>query len=533
MNLTINILLDQLRKYKLKAYVNGMEERSFSRPALLPRDYEIMRPDLIHVCRLSDALRASAQMTDMAYICVRDRILDDQETEERLKGMIVINENVEVENLLSIVSDIFLTIGEWQRQMQDALIHDRGLQQLLDLSVPILENTINISDSAFMLLARTDSIETDDPLSVELKKFGYHPETTLQKFREQHRFADWDQVKDFIINDSLAFSPYVLVNKVFRFRNTYFIHVVMTCDHHPLSDGLLELFGLLTDILAIYAERNWKDKNALSHNYDSFMMDLITGTLTSPADIEDRAKYLGVRTGDRMVLMKLTVAPGSEAALGRIGRELSELLPSVQVILYDRALLALIHLRPAGNSLGVSDEELQAFLTQHQASAAVSNIFTGLENIPAAFRQASLALKYDISLRGREIIDSLLPVTTDVKPIPFQKRVLHSLLGESPRGEEIWHYSRYYQVLRDLYLSDQQHGTNNLQLLRVYLYTERKATDTGQLLHMHRNNVIYHMGRIESSMGLDLNDQGTRLGLEMSFILLDIYGFLEETTRAE
>ena len=62
MNLTINILLDQLRKYKLEAYVNGMEERSFSRPALLPRDYEIMRPDLIHVCRLSDALRASAQM---------------------------------------------------------------------------------------------------------------------------------------------------------------------------------------------------------------------------------------------------------------------------------------------------------------------------------------------------------------------------------------------------------------------------------------------------------------------------------------
>ena len=44
---------------------------------------------------------------------------------------------------------------------------------------------------------------------------------------------------------------------------------------------------------------------------------------------------------------------------------------------------------------------------------------------------------------------------------------------------------------------------------------------------MHRNNVIYRIGKIEILMDLDLNDYNTRLGLEMSFLLMEIFGFPE------
>lgn len=123
----------------------------------------------------------------------------------------------------------------------------------------------------------------------------------MQLFRQNHRFEVWNNAQSLLINDSKTMSQYILVNKVFRFRNTYFTHVVMVCDHHPLSDGLLELFTILTDILAIYAERNWKDKNALSHNYDKFFQDLLTGSLTSPMDIMERAQYLGLRTAGQFL----------------------------------------------------------------------------------------------------------------------------------------------------------------------------------------------------------------------------------------
>ena len=523
MNLSLNIILDQLRSLPLEVHIDDPAEKIFCRGALLPLDYRVMRKDLLHVCRLSDALRASAAVPDRFYLCVRDRITDGQETDERLQGMIIVNENMETELLLNTVQEIFDRISEWYRKMQDALIHEAGLQVILDLSESIIGNTINISDSAFTLLARTTHIETDDPISLALAEFGYHPESTLQLFRQNHRFEVWNNAQSLLINDSKTISQYVLVNKVFRFRNTYFTHVVMVCDHHPMSAGLLELFSILTDILAIYAERNWKDKNALSHNYDTFFQDLLTGALTNPMDIMERAQYLGLRTTGQFRLMRLSVGDGMETALGRIGRELSELVPGSQVLVYEQSVLALMHLRQNGG-IGIPEEHLIHFLSRHQAQCGLSDDFTGLEHLRRAYEQASLALKYSGTLRGTEFLRNLMEFPEASPLCTFQSRVLHGLLGENPGNEENWRDSVYYKGLQTLYAYDQQHNTNNLQLLRTYLWYERKATETGQELHMHRNNVIYRISRIEQLMDLRLDDHGTRVGLEMSFLLLELYG---------
>ena len=525
MNLTINILLDRLQNFSLEAHIAKSDHHAFVRPAMLPRDYSLMREDQIHICRLSDALRASAQVDGRYYICVRDRIKDAEETDERLTGMIIINENLEVECLLNSVYEVFRQINEWHRAMLEGLVKEKSLEDILALSEPILNNTVNISDSAFMLLARTNGIETDDPISLRLMENGCHPEATLQMFRKANRFAAWKRAGGIMINRERTLGPYDLVNRIFHFQNTYFTHVVMVCDHHPLNDGLLELFALLTDIVAIYAERNWKNKNALSHNYDSFLTDLISGTLTDNEDIEERARYLGLRTEDRMVLLKITLEEGAEPALGRIGHELTGLLPSVEVILYDHALLALVHFLSVTDTLENHTEDLRAFFSRHHAAAAASSTYRGLKNTSAAYRQASLAMKYRKEReKGRvSALFSEAPVLEE--PTTFQTQVLYSLLGEAPQEAEIWRYSDYYKALRDIYQNDALHSTNNLQLLRTYLWNERRATETGQKLHMHRNNVIYRISRIETMIGMELSDHDTRMGFEMSFLLLEIFGF--------
>ena len=61
MKLSWNIILDQLRNYNLEVHVTGDLTRRFLRPALLPQSFDVMREDLLHICRLSDAMRASAE----------------------------------------------------------------------------------------------------------------------------------------------------------------------------------------------------------------------------------------------------------------------------------------------------------------------------------------------------------------------------------------------------------------------------------------------------------------------------------------
>lgn len=527
MTLSLHIILDQLRVLKTESHISMPSETRFRRCALLPRNYSSMKKDYIHVCRLSEALHASAEVTGMYYLCIRDRMQDASETEQALQGMVIVNENMDVEKLLDMVQDIFQRIGDWYQEMQRALIHEMPLQHILDISGSVIGNTINISDSAFTLLARTSSIETDDPISLELAENGYHPESTLRQFRQHHRFEAWQNSAGFLINDACDICPYTMVNKVFRFQNTYFTHAVMVCDHHALSDGLLELYGMLTEILGLYAERNWEDKDALSHNYDQFMTELLAGNLTNATDIEERAQYLGIRPKGRFRLVKLSVQHGVEASLGRIGRDFLELLPSSQVIVYQNAVIALVHLYSTEDMPMISRQQMDDLLSRHQARGGISNVFFSLTQTASAYEQASIALAYNFPMRGSELLHNLFPVPDPPLLCTFQERMLHGILGSTPQNERIWRSSVFYEALKSLYDYDSQHGTNNLQLLRTYLYLERKATETGQQLHMHRNNIIYRISRIEELAGLNLEKHGIRLGLEISFLMLELYGMDE------
>ncbi len=528
MQISLNVIVDLLNSYPLEIHVADPGAAVFSWAALLPRHVDLIRDDLIHVCRLSDALRVSSQRPGAYYICVRDRIADAAETPEAVNGMVIVNENVDIEILLNKIQEHFTNIAEWYRKMQEALLEEKDLQEILNLCDDIIGNSINISDSAFSLLARTNNIETDDPLCLALAENGEHPYETLMKFRQSHMLEVWEKSEDeLIVDDSKKLGNYVMVSKVYRFRDTYFAHVVMTCDHKPMTPGLVELFKLLTDILAFYAERNWKDKNALSHNYDAFLVDLIEDKITDPEMVQSRAKYLNIDADACYCVARVSVEAGMQSSLGRIGHDMTYVFPDSKVVIYNQSLVTLIKIRVKEDNIRlVPREQLEAFANKYYALVGLSNTFFGLEHLHDAFKQADLALKYH-----KRIItgwkDELNKDENDSPVCAFAERVLHILIGQNPFNDKIWRDSVYFKALVLLKRYDTAHKTNNLQLLRTYLWYERKATETASVVHMHRNNVLYRIGRIEKLIGLSLDDYPTRLALEISFLLIELNG-LEE-----
>jgi len=55
-----------------------------------------------------------------------------------------------------------------------------------------------------------------------------------------------------------------------------------------------------------------------------------------------------------------------------------------------------------------------------------------------------------------------------------------------------------------------------LQTLGAYLATNGSPTDAADRLHLHRNTVLYRLGRIEDLLGADLRDAEVRLGLHLA-----------------
>jgi len=55
-----------------------------------------------------------------------------------------------------------------------------------------------------------------------------------------------------------------------------------------------------------------------------------------------------------------------------------------------------------------------------------------------------------------------------------------------------------------------------LPTLAAYLATNGSPTDAADRLHLHRNTVLYRLGRIEDLLGVDLRDAEVRLGLHLA-----------------
>ncbi len=531
MKISFNLILDWLKEYSVEHHLPDTG-RKFRRISLLPDDRAGLDPEYLYVCSPFEAVSAFEGAPDICFMCADDRdplfeeIRRDAGAAGRYSGIITVGCRCESRKLFMDLEEQWFAVSEWNRQMQDMVIHDVGIQALITSSEPVIGNTIDVSDSAFTLLATTFGIETDHELSLLLRKYGYHPESTLQLMRQHDRFALYESAGDepFVLTHR-DFGPYDHVNRVFRFQNIYFTHAVMVCDHKPLTPGLMDLFEMLCSMLSIYIKREWDRRSSDSNSVESFILRITTKNLTDPNEIEKRAAFFHLPYNGKYELTAISTENDISVYRTRFIRELSELLPAARVFAHQDLFLILHPISSEGEQARDSfNEHLIRFLKRNLAVGGSSGIFKGLQMLPLAFRRASLALKYSPALcKGRPYI---APPSEPVPPLitSFSDCFARCIVGESFEGDVLWRNSRAGKALLTLYRHDLEHNNNNLPLLYAYLRSGMSASQTAALFHMHRNNVPYRINRICTIMDMDVTDENMRLDLFVSFIMFDIYG---------
>jgi sugar diacid utilization regulator len=532
MQVSLNIILDVLESYRHEIHVPPDNKLSFSRCLPLPDDAQDMSGDCIYVGGLSKALALRSPASDICCICLRDRVKDEAETDAALGGLIIINENIPQNILLIQVQNRFFAILDWVHQMHETMIHDGTMQDIVDLCAPVIDNYIAVSDASLMLMAYSRFIPCDDPICVNLVKYGYHPEESIQKFKEFDLFRKWEAADGIYIDDTHTTAKYTALNRVFKFRNVYFAHAVLTCNRRPLTPGMIDLFQLFIDALAVYIERAWEAKSACNHIYDTFLTELVEGVISSKKVIEERAQYVGIPLTGQYCLFQIISNDSANMSIGKMLMEFSDLFPRFRFIRYQQRIVAINNFFQRDDM----DEQLQGicqrlegFLEKYDALCGISLSFSSLDEIPFSFRQSTLALKYLERLSESTV--SRLVLRNDCKSRRinhFSRSYIFCLLGEYEGNAELWYHSDYHGKLRKLHDYDVRHKSNTVQILQTYLSLERSATDTGAALNMHRNNVLYHVSRIEEMLGVDFDDPSARLKMMMSFVLLELYGFNAE-----
>lgn len=532
MKISLNIILDVLQPYHQEIYMPPNNGYTYSKCLPLPDDVGETSSTCIYVGGLAKVLALRGNKSDICCICLRDRVKDNLETAENLSGLIIINENITQVTLLLQVQNRFFAILDWIQCMHETMIHNGSMQDIVDLCAPIIDNYIAVSDSSLMLLAYSRNIPCDDPICKALVEYGYHPEETIQQFREYDLFKKWEMADGIFIDDTMQTAKYVALNKIFKFRNVYFAHVVLTCNRTPLTLGTIDLFQLFLDVLAVYIEHAWEAKSTCNHIYDTFLTDLIESNISSKKVIEERAQYVGIPLSGRFCLFQIIATDSANMSIGKMLMEFSDLFPRFKFIRYQQRIVAIHNFQGKDDYTDELEQvcrKLDTFLVKYDALCGISLFFYSLDEAPFSFRQTTLALKYIDRLSVKEI-DGNLPSSDNavIRINHFSDSYVFCLLGESEENAELWYHSDYHWMMQKLNDYDVRHKSDTLQLLRMFLGFERSATQTGQALNMHRNNVLYHINRIEDMLGIDFSNPSTRFTMLMSFVLLELYGFNKE-----
>ena len=530
MDISLNIILDSISHYRYESYVGMPTDVTFRRVSILLRDVKSTRSDCLYVCRLSDALLVAEQIPGLYYICLRDRIHDGRETKERLAGMIIINENIELDQMFSEIQDTFVLVNEWYQNMQDAVIRQKTMQDIITMSESVIGNFITVTDTAFSLLAYTKNLQTDDPLQSTLVKNGYHTEESIKVFKRLKRYNVWMRADGLIVNTEGNVCKYDTISKVFVFNETYFAHIVMLCDNRKLTAGLIDLYGHLIDMLSFYIKRNWEEVKNFDHVYSSLVVDLLQKKFTDRDAIQERAKFIGIRPNDQYIVMLLTGGSGIEPVFpGLIALEISKMFSRIRTIHYNCRLMLFLHHSDIASYIVEQDmySKLNGYFTKYGVFCGISDVFSDLLDIHQAYHQAELALNEGESLvqKGNAVWANA-PRWSNIAT--FDTYYFNCLLDRSEGAMQLCKGSKYGRMLLELYRSDREKNTNNLEILYFFLMNERRTTETANHLHMHRNNVVYRISRIEEMLNISLDDKLTRANLSITFQMLVNSGCIDE-----
>ncbi len=199
--------------------------------------------------------------------------------------------------------------------------------------------------------------------------------------------------------------------------------------------------------------------------------------------VRDRGSPALCRAGDSEVVVVCEVAAGT-AGTGGVAHDAAELDRSLRVVA--RAIADLAAARLAGTPTG----------------AGVSRPHSPLGALPEAIREAREAWRIGRRVNGAGTLAAYADLRLD--------RVLYAL-RDAPELRQFCD-----QSLGTLIEYDRRSGQNLVATLEAFFACHGNLSQAAIRLQLHRNSLLYRIGRIEEVGAIDLEDPETRLALHVA-----------------
>lgn len=477
----------------------------FSCPESLPD--EIGSSDVVSVVVYdADELPAILADNPSANAILLSPAADYLECYNALQGFFI--EDVEVADLI--------------RRMLTAHFSNKGLQYLVEEASRALGNPIMVVDSAYHYIARHFEGELDDSSSLDrilAQEFEY--ESILEtgvSFIEENRITERvaRAKKPLVIhNEVLGCNTMIAASDV---RGITIAHTIMLERSHPFRDIDHEVLARLALFVSQEMQKAALYSTSQGQMDSYFLVNLLNDEQPSHAVTQRRLEVLDFHP---LSTLYVAVLQSRREELEprdyeQVAKQLTGTLSNSIYAVY-QGRLAVLYSREKDAGLGEYTERvLREVARLNGLSVGVSNAFADLTHIKSHYEQANAAIKFG----------SLVSVFLDDQSLYHYCDYSYAQMLEFTNGQ--------YNLLNFVHPSlmrlaryDRDHGSELMDTLFVYLQNSGNTQRAAKMLSLHKNTLLYRIGRIRKILDCDLASGEDQFNLQLSFRVLFYLGLFK------
>jgi len=281
------------------------------------------------------------------------------------------------------------------------------------------------------------------------------------------------------------------------------------------------ILGQVAPILALEIVRERERSEVEGRYHLEAFMDVLQGNYQQPEEMLTRARLLGYDLTAPQVVAVFELPPAdTEPATSsppahwsrRLRDELLRAWPTSWVLFESRRVTALLPLALADgdeNTIFTRLERVHARVLLHKNgnsgllySGGIGHIAKNLQGISQSLREAQQALEVGRHLFGDGQLHS------------FARLGIYRLLF--PLHDQSVLTDFYQETLGPLLEHDTRKNGAFIETLEEYFRCNGNLSETARAMHLHRNALLYRLGRIEEILGHSLEDSELRLSLQIA-----------------
>jgi len=503
-------------------------ERKYQSISIPASDTSMLSAETVYVCLLSEALAIGNAAEGINYICIQDRLLDDSDI-GRLEHILLVRENISLGNLFTSLMNEYNTVLKWIDLSTQALLCKGNYQRILDLAEDVIHEPIYVMDASYKLLANSRNYTCPDPITVALEKYGYHTDENIELFRQNNSLERFSSSDDFII-DEPGPSLFPTISKCFRIGEKTELVVTLVSMNEEVSEHLLELFRIFSGFIRICFINTFNDPLERNSPKELMLSRLIYGDKDDPFFAADIARSNNFPVHGNFVLFKMKYDVRPNVLINRAVDQFRSQFPSAYVFSHNYEITMVIILpdNDMDKQIRSISDKLRPLLETQNMICGVSSVFSSLHQIRTASDNASAALGFGnyFFIHGR-FINIPENIWIQFTRIPNDRIYHYDSLFDFICIS--WFMSEHEMLTSDsaaklqrLIKYDETHNGFLTLILLCYLMSGKRATDTGTLLHTHRNNIVYSIRKISDLISADLDDPCTCDKLMSAFRILAV-----------